>query len=475
MDDRKNIVLITVDSLREDHCGCYGYGRETTPFLDSLAEGGVKFSYAFSNGPLTPRAFPSILCGATTFEGKEDNMQSYFLPENLETIAQKIQEKGFYCAAFQAGNPFISRFYGYDRGFNEFFDYLENSSKQSRKESKINKLKKSLRPFIKRKKWLERIVRIFITRIDYFKKLRQIRSDDLPFERGIKINKDINCWLSRYYKSKPFFLWIHYMDVHQPHFPQEIIRNKLGIKKYSIHKQARYWAEIDKRIVNKKEKIKELIDLYDCEIRYEDECLRNLFGIFSNNNINESNTSFIITSDHGDEFGEHGGLGHELKLYNEMLKVPLIFYGKDVKNYTHLSNDLIELRSLPDFILSLVSSQSEIIFKKEFVISESLRENDNFSGHVKLISIQNKEYKLIYDCADQEKHEFYFLTNDENEQNNLMQNQQFKEIIDVMRKKAEDYLSKTKKTGDNISFLSSMKKKENKDIKKRLRSLGYLD
>jgi len=472
---RKNVILITIDSLRKDHCSCYGYWRKTTPFLDSLAESGIKFNYTFSNGPLTPRAFPSILCGATTFEGKVNDIQSNFLPKNLITIAQKLQKKGYYCAAFQSGNPFISRFYGYDRGFNEFLDYLPYSSNLTRKESNKDKLKKYLKSFIKRRKWLERRIRLLIMKKEYFKRLKQIKSDDLPFIRGIKINKDINFWLRNYNKHKPLFLWIHYMDVHQPHFPQEDIRKKLGVKKYSIHKLAKYWAEINNRIINNKEQIRELIDLYDCEIRYEDECLKNLFNIFKNNNIHKYNSSFIITSDHGDEFGEHGGLGHELKLYNEMLKVPLIIYGKDVKNYSYVSNELIELKSIPDLILSFANSQFEYEFGKEFIISESLRENNKFSGYVRLISIQNKEYKFIYDCGNQINNEFYSLSYDENEQKNLIRDPQFKKMINVLKKKIENYLDRSRITKEYTPLSSSEKLKENEIIKERIKSLGYME
>ena len=78
----QNIVLITIDTLRRDHCGCYGYSRDTTPFIDKISNSGVKFEHSFANGPLTTRSFPSILCGKHTFYGKEDKIHSYFLPKD---------------------------------------------------------------------------------------------------------------------------------------------------------------------------------------------------------------------------------------------------------------------------------------------------------------------------------------------------------------------------------------------------------
>ncbi|MHA1381679.1 MAG: sulfatase [Candidatus Helarchaeota archaeon] len=469
---RKNVILITIDSLRKDHCSCYGYQRKTTPFLDYLAKKGVKFNYAFSNGPLTPRSFPSILCGATAFEGKEDNIQSYFIPKSLITIAQRMQKKGYFCVAFQSGNPFLSKYYGYNRGFNEFFDYLENSSSSDRNWLIIKKIKNYLRFFIKKKAGLESVARKLLTKLEYFKRLKQIKLGNLPFERGIRINKDIDYWLKNYNENKPLFIWIHYMDVHQPHIPQENMRKELGIKKYSIYKLAKYWAEINNHTISRKENIKELIDLYDCEIRYEDECLKNLLYSLNNNNIHVDNTTFIITADHGDEFGEHGGIGHELKLYNEMLKVPLIFYGKDVKNYSYLSNELIELKSVPEFILSFANNRFVNNFNKKFIISESLREKDDFSGHVRLISIQNKEYKLIYDCVNQKNNEFYDISNDKYEQINLTHKPQFKNIMRLMEIEIKKYLKNTISRQNRDAFSS---KEENEIIKERLKNLGYID
>ena len=86
-----NIVLITIDTLRKDHCSCYGYSHDTTPFLKKICKTGVKFEYVFSNGPLTPRSFPSILCGCHAFEGKIDNINCYFLPKDVETVAEKLK------------------------------------------------------------------------------------------------------------------------------------------------------------------------------------------------------------------------------------------------------------------------------------------------------------------------------------------------------------------------------------------------
>ena len=125
------------------------------------------------------------------------------------------------------------------------------------------------------------------------------------------------------------------------------ILSELNLPKYDKKIIARHWAEISTHYIKNKKQVEELIDLYDAEIRYTDECIEKLFKIFHKNGITKENSFFILTADHGEEFGEHDGLGHEMKLYNEMLSVPLIFYGKKSKNFDRNSNSLVELRDIP--------------------------------------------------------------------------------------------------------------------------------
>jgi len=284
----KNVVLITIDTLRKDHCGCYGYSRNTTPLIDKLSKDGVKFEHAFANGPLTPRSFPSILCGCHAFYGKENDIHSYFLPKNLETIAQKLKKMGYYTAAFQAGNPFISSYYGYDRGFDFFEDFLKDNSEchkieaSNKSQNKIGKrmisrfgLFLNHFPFVK-----SIVTKVYHDYIDFRSNkdyLIKVRTNQMPFVRGNTVNEKLSKWLENYYNKKPLFLWIHYMDVHQPHVPQEYICKALSIPIYSDKVIAKHWAEISNHRIKNSKQISELIDLYDSEIRYVDNCVEKLF------------------------------------------------------------------------------------------------------------------------------------------------------------------------------------------------------
>jgi len=352
-----------------------------------------------------------------------------------------MKKNGYHTVAFQAANPFLSKFYGYHRGFDIFKDFLDGDKESKQIEKKIsssnekqkNKYILRVKPFLDKLPILKKIFKTlfgkkgYYTDKEYKKYIKKIENNNLPFIRGEIINKSISNWLADYNDKKPLFLWIHYMDIHQPHVPQEHILSELNLPKYDKKIIARHWAEISTHYIRNKKQVEELIDLYDAEIRYTDGCIEKLFKIFHKNGITKENSFFILTADHGEEFGEHGGLGHEMKLYNEMLSVPLIFYGKKSKNFDKHSASLVELKDIPAIILNIASGKKITDISKEFVISQSLRKEKN--QWTRLVSLQNKNYKLIYDEKDQLNNEFYNLTNDVYERDNLINDSSFGEII----------------------------------------------
>jgi len=466
----QNIVLITIDTLRKDHCGCYGYFRDTTPFIDKISKFGVKFEYPFANGPLTPRSFPSILCGHHIFYGKVDDIHSCFIPKNLETIAQKLKKLGYHTAAFQAGNPFISSFYGYGRGFDSFEDFLCGNSERERierlitskkvvKKNLLSKVGSFLNSFPRLKSVIKKIYLSYIDFRENRKYLKKLKDNDIPFIRGDKLNKKISKWLEKHSKNKPLFLWIHYMDVHQPHIPKEDISKSLNIPAYSDKIIAEHWSEISNRKIKNLKQIKELKDLYDCEIGYVDKCIEEVFDIFKVNNITQENTLFILTSDHGEEFGEHGGLGHEMKLYNEMLSVPLIITGKGSEKYNKFTDSLVELKDIPKIILYVAKKGGITNISKEYVLSQSLRVDGETP--IRLIALQNKKFKVIYDTGLEANNEFYNLNDDPYEKKNLIGNRSYSEEIneftDVIKEFLEIDSRRSKLKGKTMKKIKALK------------------
>jgi choline-sulfatase len=124
---RPNVLLVTIDTLRADRVGCYGYARAATPILDGLAARGVRFATAIAHVPLTAPSHASMLTGRTPLgHGMRDN-GGFVLPEKVRTLAEDFKAAGYHTAAFVSGFP-LNRRFGLDRGFETYDDHLPRGS-----------------------------------------------------------------------------------------------------------------------------------------------------------------------------------------------------------------------------------------------------------------------------------------------------------------------------------------------------------
>jgi arylsulfatase A-like enzyme len=154
--------------------------------------------------------------------------------------------------------------------------------------------------------------------------------EKVPYIKAGALNKRVDHWLdSRGLQGRkdPFFLWLHYMDVHEPYVPDgrfvaqvDPTLNLNAEQMFSL-----FTETLLKRDVSDPQKVELLKSLYLAHVREVDDAVEELFGILDKHEIH-SETTVIITSDHGDEFGEHGGLSHDGKMYRELVDVPLLIY-----------------------------------------------------------------------------------------------------------------------------------------------------
>ncbi|MCD6600296.1 MAG: sulfatase [Dehalococcoidia bacterium] len=308
--DAPNILLITIDALRRDHLGCYGYNRNTSPNIDALASRGVQFMEAISNGGFTASSFPAIMASALPpiekFGGKT-------ILENNITIAEIFKEAGYHTAAFHC-NPLLSHFYGYQKGFDAFDDSFQ----------RLNRWR--VRMWIRRKAHLlgrsmARIVHI----ASLIMQPLLSRALPRPIVSAEEITDKSLQWLGS--NSGNFFLWLHYMDVHEPYLPTKKYLRRFSDKPV---KQKLMTSLGEKRQKSpgklSADDIKTIIDLYDADINYADEQIGVLLERMGKR---LENTIVIITADHGDEFGEHGVFGHKT-VYDNLLRVPLIVTGPGI-------------------------------------------------------------------------------------------------------------------------------------------------
>ena len=117
MSKETNAILITIDCLRADNLGCYGYHRDTSPNINNLASKGALFTQVVSSGGGTPEAFPSILASLPPALHQDD----WGLPQRSATLAKTLKGSGYQTAAFHS-NAYLSKFYGFHQGFDTFFD-----------------------------------------------------------------------------------------------------------------------------------------------------------------------------------------------------------------------------------------------------------------------------------------------------------------------------------------------------------------
>jgi arylsulfatase A-like enzyme len=264
---RPNVVLVTIDTLRADHCSSYGYSRETTPFLDTLAAAGARFEIAYApmavTGPAHATLFTSLSPIAT---GVLSN--GLRLSSDHPVLAEILREEGYETAAF-VGSYVVSHHFDFDRGFTRFDDDFKGS-KQS----------------FKSKKWEgEKVEGIF----------------DRP---AADTTDRVLTWLGARSPDRPFFLWVHYFDPHRPYAaPPAYLERFLPESEPS-------WRELS-------------LAKYDAEILYTDEQLERLIRAIDVSE-GEERSLVLVTADHGEGLRDHGWPGHGPLLYEEDVRVPLV-------------------------------------------------------------------------------------------------------------------------------------------------------
>ncbi len=342
---RPNIILITIDSLRSDHLGCYGYHRNTSPNIDSLASRGVLFREAISNGGHTPDAFPAILASVMP---QVDRAGAVSGPET--TLAEQLKEAGYQTASYHS-NPFLSRYYGYGRGFDTFSDSM---GELSLIKGRIWMISQAKRRGGLTAKAIGKLARILRPILFHFVRRPIITAEGIT-NQGLT-------WLKEHREG--FFLWLHYMDVHHPYLPQAKYLREFRSQPISRKKMARLYRKMlkDPGKLSSSE-VATLVDLYDADIRYVDDCIGSLLDSLGEE---LADTVVIVTADHGDEFGEHGRYGHQ-SLYDGIVRVPLIMAGPGIKGGIVVKQQ-VSLIDLAPTITDLVGLDSVTHFQGQSLL-----------------------------------------------------------------------------------------------------------
>lgn len=322
---KPNIIFLLVDTLRLDHLSCYGYKRKTTPFLNEFAKNSVKYTNFYSTSNWSLPAYSSLFTGKYPYQhGAVD----WKLKPKGNRLVRELNKKGYYTVAFSS-HMVVSPYYNLGQEFDElelitpshkiFKDRLFDKLLTEYKGEGIGKFLHVIKGAIKNKSPKTLINALHMP----FKKIKRDYLGFFEDEGASEIVSKVKDFKKR--KKEPFFLFISLLEPHFNYTPPRACRKKftgasLGEIRKVINKKM---LKLSIGIQEIKEDQKELlIDLYDAEINYVDSKIKEIIRSFNKDLI--ENSLIIITSDHGDSFGERGAWGHRKELLNSLINVPLI-------------------------------------------------------------------------------------------------------------------------------------------------------
>ena len=379
----KNVILLTIDVLRKDILGGYGKESGLTPFIDSLLNKCIRFTRAQASGPYTQASFPGLLTSSYFLEyGKPKGLA----PEKI-LVSEPLQKAGVVTAGFHS-NPHMSGFLGWNRAWDVFYDSMEDEVE---------------------------------TRI--------------PYIRGNIINTKVNNWLSWHTKDgecKPFFLWLHYMDIHEPYMPEknyiDMVDPSITISQDEMY--SLFESTLLKRDASDSEKVALLKKLYDVHVREVDTYVQEFYGTLEKLGILKDSI-VIITNDHGDEFGEHGGLSHDDKMYSELIDMPLLIYDPN-QDKEEVCDTLVSNVDIPPTIIYLFGLEPVSGFEghsllpledypQKGVFGEAIDQRSQRGGDINkdVYFYREEDIKIIY-RANLDTWEMYNLKEDPKELNNIV-------------------------------------------------------
>ncbi len=426
-----DVILVTLDTTRADHLGCYGYSKPTSPNIDKFAKQGALFTQAIAQASVTPVSHASIMTGLNPYNhglrvmhGLTENR----LADKHVTIAERLGDMGYETGACVSAFPVTERF-GLHQGFRYFdAEFLYGPpEKMISREGTVN-TGKSQRPA------------------------------NETTDRAI-------AWLNQV--ESPYFLWLHYFDVHDPQVlpPQEFL-NQYAPPQGSHRENLR--------------------TIYDIELTYMDQQLGRVFDWLEEKKQYD-NTIVIVLADHGEGLGDHDWWTHG-KLYQEQIRVPLIIRAPKVAAGQRIESLVSTVDIVPTLLdilgskdadaasldghslLSLLQNQerrdspqvySDSVNMLTYGFSKEIRDKKDDM----YFSIIEGRWKYIYHVLHPEKSELFDLENDPHELINVSHVQPG--IVKRLRQGIAERKSIPAKQLDSKSVMSPQDRA-------RLESLGYL-
>lgn len=409
-----DIIFIVVDSLRADHVSSYGYQRETTPNLDAwIADQGVLFTDATAASSWTNPSNAAMLTSrsSSAIDNVWTNINSR-VPAAENMLAEYLHDEGYFTAGF-VSNWWLRAGSGYDQGFDV---YQSTSGAYRSRAEALNDLARG---------WMDA-------------NLQSIQNGD-----------------------QPLFLFLYYLDPHSWYDPPA---------PYDIKYDGTYTGTLTAELFGNGEEvvagnmalserdIEHLIALYDGEINYWDHELGLMLSYLEQEKVLDD-TIIVVTSDHGEMFGEHGKWVHGNSLYEEVLRIPLLISYPEVVTAKQVHTAPVHLMDIAPTLLHMVGiavpphmqgttllpiMQGSPAPQHRLIVSEMAGETDPdgltywIAPHTPMYSVRQDGYKLIHTKQAPAADELYLLRESSvYEQNNLAAEEA--ETVNQLFGKMQDY------------------------------------
>lgn len=365
--ERYNVVLISLDSVRQDRLGIYGHvpqyapDVEITPNIDQLAAEGVVFDECWATSSWTLPSHMAAMTGLS--DGAHGVVHDYIkLDPKRDTLAAQFKANGYQTGGFFSG-PYLDPKYGFGKGFDYYASGMMSEEDIAREMQKMSDEKAALG---QDPKLTEAEIQMLRDRLSH-EDITSPRINELGMDFLDMVDED------------PFFLFLHYFDAHYDHIPEKM-EPGLGHKfdpNYSGNFSPDRWyfnpavRELNPQGTRYERRISErdlghIMAWYDAEIHWVDRHVGRVIKQLKKMGVYE-NTIIAIMSDHGDEFFEHGNIGHRTTLWTEVCKIPLVLRipgnaapGKRINNVMRLYDlapSLVDLAGLP----AMTSVQGESV------------------------------------------------------------------------------------------------------------------
>ncbi len=295
-----NIVLVVFDTARWDRFGCYGYGRPTTPFVDGLAEQGLRVETMIANGPWTLPSHGSLFTGLYPSQHGSQWQTGPRLRDSVSiTMAEWLRGLGYHtiCAT---NNGLISERTGLSRGFDRYAFRLDLERGRRRVGRRVKKV---------------------------------LAGGD---SGGLIINEWVRQELSN--APQPTFLFVNYLECHWSYVPPRRLEKRVGGPRFGLAEGIRYRAGLARNagpweaIARADERTLDVYrTMYDGELANADEHLRDLMAILrESGHVDKRPSLVMVTSDHGEHVGEHRLADHHASLDDHLIRVPFVAWGRGV-------------------------------------------------------------------------------------------------------------------------------------------------